>query len=177
MSGFDWSKITDDELRQLAATYSASQIGGIIGASRNAVIGRVHRRKIALCRGKTQSEIDAIREKRQEAARRREEKLATKVLAKAEAKAAAPEFDANERQKLADHPQFGRGVAFIDAREGQCRWPLWQNGTPLASKRFCGEPVLPKQSYCAHCYRLSYSAKFTADIDRMLRLPKLARAA
>ncbi len=53
-------------------------------------------------------------------------------------------------------PAGREGVSFFDHREGQCRWPLWERGTPFEAKRFCGEPAPGPGPYCAYCRTLSY---------------------
>lgn len=174
MSGFDWSPYSDDDLRDLAAKHSATQIGSIIGATRNAVIGRLSRRGIRLAKGLPADELKRVREKRAE-------KLAAAAPAPVVPEPSFPivtlvdpmvDFDIAK-----EHPRRKAGVHFMDAREGQCRWPLWKDRAPFSAKFFCGEPVLPKQSYCQHCYSLGFNPRYTADIDRQLGIPRKRRAA
>jgi len=68
-----------------------------------------------------------------------------------------------------------RPVHITDARDGQCRWALWGADAPFSEKLVCGLPAKRGQSYCAHCYGLSYDNKFTRDIDRKLGTKHLAR--
>lgn len=54
-----------------------------------------------------------------------------------------------------------RGVAFMDLRAGQCRWPLgniMDLRAPVA-EFFCGEPAQPGSPYCPDCRRRAYLAK------------------
>ncbi len=51
-----------------------------------------------------------------------------------------------------DPPQ--PGVAFLDLRPGDCRWPI---GDPRDGDfGFCGAPAQPGSSYCLHCHKLAY---------------------
>jgi predicted transcriptional regulator len=44
---------------------------------------------------------------------------------------------------------LGAGVKLRDVREGQCRYPLWPEGSD--DHRVCGRPVAGERSYCASC--------------------------
>lgn len=46
---------------------------------------------------------------------------------------------------------FFSGVAYFDLREGDCRWPLWNNNRPPIAERYsCGAPALEGKPYCLH---------------------------
>lgn len=74
-------------------------------------------------------------------------------------------------------PYVAARIAFFDLQPRHCRWPLWEGEVALSDKRFCGIQVEAGQSYCEHCYGLSYSPRHTREIDRKLNLRKLASAA
>lgn len=42
-------------------------------------------------------------------------------------------------------------VHFLDARQNQCRRPLWDLSQAIGD--VCGEPVAPGKSYCPECCR------------------------
>jgi transcriptional regulator with XRE-family HTH domain len=44
---------------------------------------------------------------------------------------------------------LGAGVKLRDVREGQCRYPLWPEGSD--DHRVCGRPVAGERAYCASC--------------------------
>lgn len=55
-----------------------------------------------------------------------------------------------------NHPTGGKGVPVLDAKAGQCKWPLgkWAQKTT----RYCGEPVKKEGAvYCAHHHAISYA--------------------
>lgn len=65
----------------------------------------------------------------------------------------APEPDPLPTEPLAVEPPPPGGVAFLDLRFGQCRFPLWRtfDRPPLEQLMFCGAPALPGKSWCAAC--------------------------
>lgn len=82
------------------------------------------------------------------------------ILAKAERQAPEPEpiIVALEEEEAEIEPEIaetlpqiaeedGPGIAFLDIKENQCRYPLWgHRATPFECKRYCGEPA--HHSYC-----------------------------
>ncbi len=48
------------------------------------------------------------------------------------------------------------GVAFMDLRFNQCRWPL--GGPTDPPTRFCRAPTQPGAPYCPECQKIVYAA-------------------
>lgn len=43
-------------------------------------------------------------------------------------------------------------VPFVDATANQCRYPLWDDSTPVEERMVCGAPTTDGASWCAgHC--------------------------
>lgn len=112
-----------------AAGYSARDIGTKVGATRNAVLGKVHRMKLPTPKTpKTQ--------------------IYPKPKAKPEPKPEPPPVAGKEKTEKVY-------VAVRDAVMGlntkECRWPY---GHPHEGKMaFCKEPIYESYSYCLkHCY-------------------------
>lgn len=55
------------------------------------------------------------------------------------------------------------GVAFLDLRRRDCRFPLGGRDDPPTT--FCGEPALPGRPYCRHHHRIAYTATRRAQPD------------
>lgn len=51
-------------------------------------------------------------------------------------------------------PYTGKGVRFVDARDGQCRF--FQEGQHGMDGFVCGAPVIPGKSWCPDCMKLMY---------------------
>ena len=51
-------------------------------------------------------------------------------------------------------------VEFIDAKPGQCRFPLWRGAARTGP--VCGEPVERGKSWCPACCRIVYDRTSTA---------------
>ncbi len=47
-----------------------------------------------------------------------------------------------------------RGLAFLELRAGQCRFPL--GGPTDPPLRFCGEATAPGSRYCEQCRKIAY---------------------
>jgi hypothetical protein len=43
-----------------------------------------------------------------------------------------------------------RGVALLDLRSGECRFPVRADPSVPGGHRFCAEATLPDRVYCAH---------------------------
>lgn len=120
---------------------SASEVALVVGKSRSAVIGRVHR-KPDLYRAHGQRAIKRERqgmeqparaarlEKLQERARAIEKAKAEKLLGVIERKAvvaekaSSPVFPQGERNDLSRYQIADATVAFVDLKAGQCKFPL-----------------------------------------------------
>lgn len=170
-----WTPELDDRLRELAPDHSARQIADMVGASRNAVIGRCRRRKIDLASPATKIQRGPIL------------RLPIRKAAVRIAKVLTPEYSNVEPSKLnahcanlqrkrevamlapADDWQPAR-TALLDLRSSNCRWPLWTDATPRSERFFCGNAVVPGGSYCSHCATLAYRPRQIAtQQDRKIR--------
>lgn len=169
-----WNAELDERLRILAPDYSAAQIAAMLGVSRNAVIGRCHRRNIALAGAQKKA-----------AARRAEAKLRPprrerKVQIKREKDMIAPDgADPSVYISLAERREAAMvapsadwqpaRIGLMDLREDTCRWPLWIGIVPFSEKFYCGSKALPGNAYCSHCHRLSVTAPHVAAaVDRRI---------
>lgn len=174
---FKWDGL-DETLRALGAEHSATEIGAILGCSRNAVIGRCFRKGIALKGTEARRAIirkanadasEAVLARAQERLRRAQER---RDLVMARARACETPKPAVTTPPADWHPAR---VSFGDLRDGHCRWPLWPNNAAPSEKLYCGNSVEPGQSYCRHCCGLSYAQAYTREIDRKLNLKAFAR--
>lgn len=142
----NWTDEDDDWLRQLAAKgWSAGQMAVELNRSRNAIIGRLHRKKIALAnKPKTASGPAKPRKRR------------------GRDPARSPQLHAIVREKLTtDVPKpvatpAGRGVRFMDIGPQQCRWPV-VDGHAMDTFRFCGAPAAHEDCpWCEHHLQDAY---------------------
>lgn len=145
---FDWTDEAIADLRRMKAEgKSFSEIAATIGASRNACIGKAHRLEIV---GKpAKSGIKAGAAPRERKPRPPKPPKPPKVVAIKPAPPSPP-------PRLPDNR---KGVPFLDARPGQCRWPLWDRLTPFEAKEICGEPAMPGKPYCPACNAVSVAPK------------------
>lgn len=138
--------------REIAAALDSE---GFPTRTRNAILGRVRRLGLRL-------DTRDARVKRGDEPKKKA-RFAPAALKPAPAPEPAPETDL-----LVFPPPDRPGIAFLAAREGQCRFPLWaHDARPAADKLFvCGEPVKPGQSYCPACYAQAYQARPLANLAR-----------
>jgi GcrA cell cycle regulator len=124
---------------------SASQIAGELGGvTRNGVIGKLHRLGLANSRPhrpiRTSDDINAQRRVRRMRTQRQRfrERLPDP-----------------EEQAVIDLPanQSPDAIPFMQAGDGQCRWPL---GEPTHQMMVCGARQLPECPYCARHARIAY---------------------
>jgi GcrA cell cycle regulator len=146
-----WTSARMRQLRDLLPTgMSASEIAAEIGASRNAVISKVHRTKdLSFVNKPTGGGSRA-------AARRPRPAKPAPVKAPNGKMVSPPVDDALARVEQLDASATG-GVTFAELKSGHCRWP---SGDPrsLATFRYCGAPKLAGCPYCALHARVSYNA-------------------
>lgn len=187
---FSWDNVSDQELTRLARDHSAQQIATMLGCSRNAVIGRCYRKKIGLASAATKGQR-TVASSDPRPARKPSILRPPSVPQAARARTAFPGASPAEVASICASRRKQREAAmiattvdwqpakshFLDIQEGFCRWPLWQSAAPFSEKFFCGNEVVPGQSYCSHCLGLSINPQHTRDTDRRLNLKKLARAA
>lgn len=143
--GIHWNDEQIDTLKKLAADgmsakMIAREIGG--GLSRNAILGKLFRLGILL--GRPKPKPRAAKGQNGHTVR----KIAGRFSRKREA---APEVERDPIMDLpADTSPFA--VAFMDARGGQCRYPLGEPSSP--DFKFCG--AWCEDSWCERHRRIVY---------------------
>jgi|SRR5687767_15168124 len=153
--------------------YSCSQIGDVIGMSRNAVIGKVHRLKLSAPRKEKRSGM-LKPTRRSETGLLRKRVLTPRPL---EMRRLAEKMHAVELHPPAallptvpPSEQGVPGVSLLDLQPHHCRWPIGEVGA--ADFHFCGDHRVEGRPYCsAHC-RLA----FTGISPRRPKMP-IRRAA
>lgn len=145
-----WTDERVDTLRKLYAEgKSCGQIAAVVGKSRNAVIGRVHRMGLPL-RGPTGPTTDGVarRVKARQEARQRIAAMPKPNPIKRVISTPAVKSDgyvADPSLPLADAPL----VTLMDLENHHCRW--------MHDDRFCGCAKVPGTSYCEHHLRAAYT--------------------
>ncbi|MDJ0611877.1 MAG: GcrA family cell cycle regulator [Kiloniellales bacterium] len=126
-----WTPERIEELTKLwDAGYTASHIGKLLGVSKNAVVGKAHRLKLASRPSPIRSGPSVPRLRTPAPKVRRP---ALEVVAKP-----APRPARTPRRRTAGGPG--------------CLWPIGDPGDP--DFHFCGENAVPGKPYCeAHCAR------------------------
>lgn len=153
MSGYGFW--TDERVEQLIALnakgISCSKIGDLIGCSRNAVIGKIHRlglQYFGMDRSSQARRISArIKPKRSKATDR---PVPVKRVPNFAFGNAAPSTPVEPYEPI--HEELVIPVderkSLMDLEPNDCRWPI---GDPQhADFHFCGREKLPGVSYCAH---------------------------
>jgi GcrA cell cycle regulator len=156
-----WTPERIDELKKLwEAGHSASEIGKKLGVSKNAVVGKAHRLKLAsrpspIKRGGSGQRRRPAAAQRQAAARAATASPLLNTTPSTTAPAAGGPGKAVTHSPFAREPV--RSPAPSPARSARrsagssdCAWPIGDPGDP--DFRFCGEPSVPGKPYCqAHC--------------------------
>lgn len=147
----DWSDERIELLKKFWADgLSASQIAGQIpGASRNAIIGKVHRLGLARRHSTAPSVTMRVRKPRQANGHHH---------VGAVHKIARKRFDhVDPAEQITDLPsdQSDCAVAFMEAGLN-CRWPL---GEPTHDMMVCGAKPYEGLPYCARHCRLAYQPR------------------
>jgi GcrA cell cycle regulator len=139
MTGFNWDDAAVQLLTELTVQrLSCSQIGNIIGVSRNAIIGKQHRiglrSKFVQFPGRP---TRRYKPKRKYAVYGQKPPTHGKMATEIE-----PE-----------HIENPTGI--FDLKTNQCRWPVANEGIQML---FCGDVTLRRHSYCAHhcCKAFNY---------------------
>lgn len=138
-----WDDERVDRLKEYwARGLSSGQIARALrGPTRNAVIGKVHR--LGLSRRAPARKGGRTMSKTQHTAVR-------KMLTGEAPKPPAPPPPV-KREPNPDYRPVGR-VSFADLEGHHCRWPVG-DGEAL---KFCGQPKVLGQSYCADCGSIAY---------------------
>lgn len=137
---FHWNERAVGTLTKMAADgCSAAEIGRAIGASRNAVIGKIHRLKGVSLKGRTGK--NAIVSAPRRATVRKP-------------KPVAPVRKAPAAEYVAAVIIYRGAVSILDVGEFECRWPV---GGEKAGMLCCGKPIDPDcvRKFCPEHFILS----------------------
>lgn len=162
---FNWTEEAEDTLRRLDAEgVSFSQIGGVLGVSRNAAIGKARRIGCPL-RLPTESRAD-----KKPRMRRRNQKTTMRLTNHGN------RFDMVEVNKIEAidlPPEISPvAVALLDLESHHCRWPV--TGDATHATLFCGAKKIDGCPYCARHARIAYQPHRD---HRPYYVPKRATAA
>lgn len=154
----DWTEIRVERLTAMwAQGFSATQIGGELGVTRNAVLGKLHRlgkadtapeRKKTPLRGpnripRAKKAPTPVLTRAQKAVQQRERYLAKLFGASMEAVSTAPPM-----------APAGQSCSLLELSETSCRFP---NGDPSTRGfHFCGAVKPSGTPYCAFHHRIAY---------------------
>jgi GcrA cell cycle regulator len=180
-----WTEEHDAQLRAMARDYSASHIAGILGTSRNAVIGRCYRKGIDLGGPEKPDRSHLVSRPVAKPAHllplsAPERKKRAHAYPDAEpAELAAVCISVHEKREAAMVAPTGdwqpARISLMDLRENTCRWPLWVGSGPFAEKFYCGNESLPGQAYCRRCHDRSVpAASVAASLDRRIEKARAA---
>lgn len=169
-----WTEERVSELTRLWSTgLSASEIGKILGVSKNSVVGKAHRMKL-------ESRPSPIKRnpngqpRRSRAARSRRIPMSDSPLPGAAAPtrptiAPPPGMSVRESDVDAAAAKALQGAAravsrtAAGGRSTACLWPIGDPGDP--DFHFCGAPAVPGKPYCAsHCAK-AYIVKNRSDSE------------
>jgi GcrA cell cycle regulator len=155
----NWTEERVELLRKLwSEGLSASQIAAQLGSvTRNAVIGKVHRLKLA---GRGRTAAQPARAKKPQAAKPAAARPMRPTTPSQGANALQTQFDAQPIVRPAYRPTsdvvvpISRMLSLTDLTERTCKWP---NGDPLMeSFSFCGNEAGDSGPYCGYHSRLAY---------------------
>ena len=137
-----WTEERVAELMRLwEAGRSASEIGRLLGVSKNSVVGKAHRMKL-------KARPSPIKRGSTPQVRR----SAAAAMPKPAAQAPAAPKQVQERPAAAPAPRPSRPVARTNGKGPSCLWPIGDPGDQ--DFHFCGEPAVPGKPYCdEHCAR------------------------
>lgn len=140
-----WTPEQDNILREMAAAgKSASQIGAMVGKSRNAVCGRAHRIGANLAGFSGLRYTHSRRGKRQ--------KLTAMVFKLPKDRKAPPVTPAFRAQERVTDPL---NLTILEVRDGLCRYPVTRDRPFL----FCGHATNGDQSYCGYHHAICHQPR------------------
>lgn len=135
-----WTEERVAELMRLwEAGRSASEIGRLLGVSKNSVVGKAHRMKLKA---------------RPSPIKRGATPQVRRAAAPAPKPVAQPAAVARQAQakSVAPAPRPARPAARANGKGPACLWPIGDPGDQ--DFHFCGEPAVPGKPYCdEHCAR------------------------
>lgn len=149
-----WTNERVTELMRLwEAGRSASEIGRLLGVSKNSVVGKAHRMKL-------KARPSPIKRGSAPQVRR----VAVAHIPKPAAQApAAPKPAAARVSAPAPAPRPARRVVRANGKGPNCLWPIGDPGDQ--DFHFCGAPAVPGKPYCdEHCAR-AYIVRTRSDSE------------
>ncbi|MBQ4084143.1 MAG: global cell cycle regulator GcrA-like protein [Alphaproteobacteria bacterium] len=143
-----WTPEKVQELKKLwESGLSTGEIGRILGVSKNAIVGKVHR----LALESRPSPI--LPAPKVEKVKKKVKRKRTPKKEKTENEGVAVET--SSEKKKTSSPKKRKGVALTDLTPTSCRWPEGDPKDPDFS--FCGKEVVPGKIYCAEHCAVAYS--------------------
>lgn len=164
---------TDDRVKLLERLWgegkTAAEIAKTLGGvTRNAVIGKAHRLRLAgrVATGQENSETQSVQKtvKLKSEAKSQRTKTAAKSL-QSDIVSSIVNIETVE-----DTYCEGKGVKLVELREGLCRWPI---GDPKeADFKFCGGKAQGGMIYCNHHCNIAYqvTTKGKLRIDELSKI-------
>jgi GcrA cell cycle regulator len=156
----------DDEkvatvVKLLGEGYSCSQIGGVIGKTRNSVIGKVFR--LGLGAERMPKKAGVMAPSQANGARRsRKRKLVPPLVLEMKRLAEKMRADVTSAAVLLTPPSSSGvlGVSFEALDPKGCRFPVNNSKTRDDPHLFCGMPQQVGSSYCPECHARCYTKPF-----------------
>lgn len=159
------------------AAYSANDIAGMLGVSRNAVIGKVHRSGLQFKRPSTrQMTPGKIRDRRAASERRRARRAGEPRKAIIFGNRFQPGSLAAEplpKELPADTIPIGQRKTLMELRACHCRFIYGNPRDP--SHFYCGDSVVNESSYCAFHWRVTRTVAPVISQDERDRRSRQAR--
>ncbi len=158
-----WTEERVEKLKELwAEGLSASEIARVLGGvTRNAVIGKVHRLRLAGRAPARRAKPSTGTNAKRRVSQKKPQGTATPVTNGATALKARQETVPVEAAKarpaplsLVEPPVKGRITNIMDLTHKTCRWPIGDPGDEDFA--YCGDHAQPGSPYCAHHARIAY---------------------
>lgn len=160
---FDWNELRVAQLKAMVADgLSSSKIADQLGVTRNAVIGKIDRLKLARP-GKTVS--TRPRKPKASAGYALGNMVARLNVGKTprRSKFAAGNFNGTDgpmppqATELPAEPVPATRVTIYELTEKTCRWPCFAGDEPIHEKFYCGGLTVHELPYCGHHCRMAYT--------------------